>query len=538
MEIRAAAVVVLGELRVKQPSVTQALVALLDDPVPVMRRHALTALAKTGAAGKALPKLFPMLTSNVEEVRRAAAEAIASIGESVVPTIRARMPAASAEEKRALDAILAELGGRDAFGALLAGLAASSGEAAKAAALAMRQRIREADARERKSYLGATEKFLAGLGAPRRKGKAAPAAAPDEGTIAAKAAALKILGYLEDPRATPTLLAHAANAQQAPAVRQEALIALRFVLGRGKPPSKLFDVLVGAAEAADRTLAQTALHTLGALELPPSAAGRLERLLAHPDVERARFAAEYLGRQGSADATKALVHAVCALERRRAELAASALEGKEEAVAPLAKALLATRDADRSWLIRNVLRSCTKKVAPSVRQELLDAALARLGDGARGWEAALDVVRDADPDGVAEALRALGRKLDKNGRGTKARTVIELLCRSDRASDDDRYQLCSLELREGALDTSSSARASDPALGRLATLLGRGFDLAAALRKDKALGPEHLYYVGFHFTEAGQPLGEELLEQVASTVGRGKLGRMAKNKLSLVQSGS
>src|SRR5262249_6230326 len=108
-----------------------------------------------------------------------------------------------------------------------------------------------------------------------------------------------------------------------------------------------------------------------------------------------------------------------------------------------------------------------------------------------------------------------------------------LLCRSDRATDDDRYVLASLDLARGARDTRPAARASDEGLRQLSVLLGRGYDLAAALRKDRALGPEQIYYVGFHFAEEGHPLGQELLREVVKKGGRGKVARMAKNKLSL-----
>jgi HEAT repeat protein len=536
VETQIAAAIVLGELRVRQPSVTQALVKLLDSPLPVAQRHALEALGKIGTANKASERIFGLLRSNVEEVRRAAAAALGSIGQEVVPTIRARLAGASAEEKRALDAILAELGGKDAFSALLDGLANSTGDAAKAAAIAVRQRVKEAGARERSSYLAATEKYLRSLEPAPRKGKgknAEPAPPPDAGVVAAKTAAVKILGYLEDERALGTLLGYATAGTEAPAVRQEAIIALRFVLAGRKVPPKLVDALGDAAESPDRTLAQTALHTLGMLELPAGTSSRVGKLLGHADLDRVRFVVDYLARQAGPDALKVLVGAACKLDRRRAELAAAPLEGRDDAAAPLAKALCEASDPDRAWLLRNALRVTAGKIPPATRRELLGLALERLGQGARGWEAPLDVARDADPEAVAVALRQLGHKLAKGGATDKARTVLELLCRSERATDEDRYALGALELGQSKLDPSASARAADPALARLGSLLGKGFDLGSALRKDRSLGLEQLYYVGFHWAEQGHPLGEELLGEVADKGGRSKLARMAKSKLEL-----
>ncbi len=520
IEKRIAAAIVLGELRAKPAA--DALVELMEHEVPVLQRHAIEALVKVGMPRKLAPRLFALLSASVADVRQAARAAIASFGEEIVPAIRARIPDALPEERRALDAILAELGGKDAFATLLAGLASSEPEASKQAAIAMRQHVKSADPRDRRSYLGETEKFLVAQ---------SKAGAPP-GVLAA---GIKIMGYLEDEKATDTLLEFAGDPKQPALVRQEALIALRFALGERKADEKkVVTALLDAAEAEDRTLAHTALHTLGSMALPPGMAKRVERLAVHPDSDRARFVLEMLGRQPDTEATRLLVHAACTLERKRAEIAATALGGREDAVAPLAKALLETKDADRAWLLRNVLRPSAKKIASALRKQLLDEGMARLADGARGWEALLDVVRDADADGVATAVRALAEKLRRAKNDDKAAAVYGLLCRTDRATDDDRYALASLELARGPKDTRPAARNSDESLKMLYGLLSRGFDVGAALRKDKHLELDALYYVGFHFAELKKPLGEELLDEVVNKGGRTKVGKMAKNKLALL----
>ncbi len=520
IEKRIAAAIVLGELRAKGSSVVDALSGALESGIPLLQHHALEALARVGAK-RALPKVFPLLVSRDEEVRRSALRAVAGVGEEVVPTIRARMTTASAEERRALDAVLAELGGKDAFSALLGGLSGSDAEAAKAAAIAMRHQIKEADAKQRRSYLAETERFLQ----KERKG---------HGSDSAIAAALKILGYLEDEKAAPTLMAFATSSSEPPMVRQEALIALRFTLGARADAPDVVEALLECAESPDRTLAHTALHTLGSLTLPASAGvtRRLEKLAAHPDLDRARFVIDQLGRQGGADAAKVLVKVLCSVDRRRAELAMAALAGKEEAVPLLGKALLETKDADRGWMIRKVLSPLAKKLGSALKKQLLEAAVEKIGSTEPGWEAMLDVVRDADPDAAADALRALASKLRKK-QDDKAVVVMRLLCKTDRATDDDRYALASLDLVNGHHDTRPAARAGDEALRQLGLLLARGYDLGGALRRDRAVGPEQMYYLGFHFVEEGHPLGKELLRDVVKNNGRGKVAKMAKNKLGL-----
>src|SRR4051812_12108870 len=195
IEKRIAAAIVLGELRAKPAQ--DALVTLLGSEVPVLQRHAIEALTHIGIPKKLVPKLFAYLTGHVADVRDAARSAITSFGEEIVPAIRERIPQAQPDERKALDAILAELGGKDAFSTLLDGLTSTEGEA-KQAALAMRAHVKNAGARERRSYLSETEKFLA---------RQTKAGAPP-GVIAA---AIKIMGYLEHEDATETLLTYASD---------------------------------------------------------------------------------------------------------------------------------------------------------------------------------------------------------------------------------------------------------------------------------------------------------------------------------------
>jgi len=535
VEKRIAAAIVLGELKARGAEVTDALAATLDSGIALLQRHALEALARVGAK-KAVPKIVPLLAAREEDVRRAAVEAMVSVGDDVLPTIRARMSEAVPEERRAIDAILAALGGKDAFHVLLDGLAASDAEAAKAAAIAVRQRVKDADARQRRSYLAEAEKFL------EKQAKAGVNAG-------ALAAGVKILGYLEDDKAIPTLLEFTKAKGNAAAVRQEALIALRFLLGKkGTDAKKVVAALVDAAEDADRSLAQTALHTLAGIELPDEAMKRLEKLVGHPDVERARFVLEMLGRVGSTEAARLLVKVLATTkDKRRAEIAASCLveqtDGqpsgspgtvpvRDEAVAPLAKALLETGDADRAWLLRNVLKPSAKKVATSVRKQMLEVSTKRLAAGDRNWEPLFAIVRDADAEVAAGSMRDLAAKLRKSN-PDKALTVLRVLCRNEGATDADRYALATAELARGPRDTRPAARAGDEALRLLGALLDRGFDVAAHLRKDKSLELDDLYYVGFHFSEQEHPLGEDLLRTVVEKGGRAKIAKMAKSKLAL-----
>jgi len=155
-ERQIAAAIVLGELGARDAEVVDGLIAAALAGVPPVQRHAVNALqqlAGAGTAKKVLPVVLGLLGARDEAVRAAAVGAAVAFGDAAVDPVRARLGAATEPAlRRALDEILARVGGKDAFTALLAALDTPDVEAAKAAALAARKRIKDAAAREKAAY--------------------------------------------------------------------------------------------------------------------------------------------------------------------------------------------------------------------------------------------------------------------------------------------------------------------------------------------------------------------------------------------------
>src|SRR4029079_1186526 len=155
-----------------------------------------------------------------------------------------RAAGADVVERRALEEVLGRVGGKDAFSALLAALDTPDVEAARAAALAVRERVKEATPREKAGYLAQVSKLV------RTKGKASKKKGANPALVAG---GLKILGYLEDPAAAPTLLGFARDKRQPVAVREEAIVALRFT-ARGKAGARGAATLLDLAGEAARAV--------------------------------------------------------------------------------------------------------------------------------------------------------------------------------------------------------------------------------------------------------------------------------------------
>ena len=524
-EHRIAGAIVLGELGSKAPEVVKGLVTMLGSDSPPLQRPALASLGKI-ASPKAVPAILPLLGSKDAEVRKLAVDAIVAAGEDVVPLVKERSKDMQGEERKALDAVLARFGDKkEAVHTLLSGLESSDPDVARAVAFELRPRVKDADAKTRRLWLGELDRII-----ERMKKSPPPSPIP-------LATAVKILGYLEDEKALGTLVGFAKEPRTPFAVRQEAIIALRFALADEALAAEVIDVLVEAAEGPDRMIAQAALMGLAATELPAKHAARISRLAMHPDFERARIALEKLTRQPGTEVTKALVELLAGsvaagADRRRGELATKALEGREDAGPMLAAALAAATDADRANVLRQAVRPHLKNLSPAMKKKLVAVALERVAEG-EGWQAHADVARELDPKGFAEGLREQVTKLAKGKKEAQLKSVLGLLSRTEGSTHEDRYRYASLVLRSSPLDTLPAARGRDESLTLVEDLTRRGFDVGLALKKDKALELSHLFYVGFHFVEDEHPLGKELLEHVAKEGGRTKLAKMAKNKLGL-----
>lgn len=505
-ERRMAAVIVLGELAAKPAQ--KKLLAMLEADAPAIQRHVLEALRRIGLGKRSVGALWPTLASRDEGVRRAGAAALASIGESVVPEVRARLAEAEGDERRALESVLSQLGGSAAFDALLDALVEGDEESNRATALEMRGQVKEADTKTRRGYRAQLVKLL------KKKGLSA----------SAQAAAVKVLGFLEDPTSAKTLL-QIARSDRPATVRQEAWIALRFTLSGGAS-AEVLESLVAAAGDADRALAQTALMTLAALEVPERLAPKLSALALHPDFDRARMAIDKIGSLSGKKVSETLVGIVADGDKRRAELAAEALEGRKDAVAPLAKALANTDELERAKLIARAVSGA--KLAPAAKKALLDAGAAQLAAGVDAWEPKLRLL---DEKAVAKRLGDDAKKLKKRKKGDAEARVLRAMLRLGLGEDAHRYRVASLGLADSALEPRG--RRSDPALRWLAELANRGFDVVGALSKDRSVSLEALYYVGFCFLEDDHAGGEELLELVVQKGGRKKIAKAAKNKLKL-----
>ena len=284
-----AAAIVLGEIGAHDAAVIDALAGAAAGGVAPVQRHALEALARLATAKNArrayaeAAAVFRVARGcraargdrRGDRVRRRGRDADSPAAGGHNRPHRAARPGRGARARRRQGRV---------FG-VLAALDTTDVDAARAGALAARQRVKDATPREKAGYLAQVAKLLRAKGRPSKKG----------GNPALVAGGLKILGYLEDPAALPTLLAFARDKRQPLPVREEAIVALRFT-ARGKAAARVATALMELAERAPAELARPALYSMASLEIPNALVGRLKKLAIGTEAERALLAIERLRR--------------------------------------------------------------------------------------------------------------------------------------------------------------------------------------------------------------------------------------------------
>jgi hypothetical protein len=539
-EVRVAAAVVVRELGVSDGATAQALAGLLDETHGALEhRAALRALAKLGLAAGALDRVTPFLGARDDGVREAAIEAAVSAGQAALKPLRTKLdavplgaagalkgtPAPGAVEKRAIETVLSRLGGKEALGALLAGIV-DDPSSARNVTHELRAQVKDADGNARRTIRAQLEAFLDEHDKP------------DPKIDPARAAAIKVLGYLEDERTVPRLVKLAKSPKERGEVKQEAIIALRFAAAGHKPEPSVVDALQSAARADESSLAQAALLTLGSLPMSKKLAGVFQELAGHPDIARAHLAIRRLASDDGADGAEALAALVGGRDEQRAQLASDALgerrkEGRDDGTDALLAQLADCDDARGAARIRNLLRPVASGWSAATKKKLLASADRALESGRVGWREAYDLAASADVKTTAKHLREVVAAARKSRKRDRERELLGLLLRID-PTPEDRYRLALFLLDESKLDTNRVARRSDEALKILDQLARQDFDVAGALRKEKNVTLEQLYYLGFCFAEEGDDLGEELLKLVVEQAGRKKIAVAAKNKLKLM----
>jgi hypothetical protein len=203
--------------------------------------------------------------------------------------------------------------------------------------------------------------------------------------------------------------------------------------------------------------------------------------------------------------------------------------------AVLSEALLKAESPEKCWFLSKSLGSLAKDFPPAWRAPLFPRACSWLDANDRRGEALLSLLRDLDPQGLQEKLEKRALELRKKRKYAEAINYLRLIARDPACPPATRMELGACGLKTSGKDMAAEARAADHALGQFQRLLpGYESEVLDFLKKTKWLGPEDLYYLGFHFADQSGPtrkFGGQVLKLLMQRSGRTKLAQDAKRKL-------
>jgi hypothetical protein len=591
VELRTAAATVLAAVGKGDKAVEAALTSRLADADGVVRRIALEGLADMGVGGIA-PKLVPLLRGDDDVLAERAAQVLAQQGAAAEAALRKEVGAGPVAARRVMAQLLLRRGTQPAVEAVLDQLAdeefgeqalqlvraeldhgneklanlvektavARAGEANKelARAWTRAQKAAEQAAKEAKA---------AGPGQAKTKKKKPPgnganghaAAAPDplrdpevQRGAAKLGSLLRLIGYLARP-STQNLLLKYADPDEPRPIRLAAIAGLRRIVAQSEArgTERVIEALIDYADGDDLTVAQSAVDTLRGARIPESLAKPFAALAKSKNVAAQKLAMERLPAGGGASAVKALIDALGGDDPTARDAAARGLAKAPEAVLPLTRALLATKDEHVARRHAGVLRSHRGHISNQAIDEMVEQVRRYIELHDKGKASAdqivlerilAELVADVAPARHVELLFDRARRLRKAGKPVEAFGSLKPLLRSradlDAAIDDDqRFFLAVLSLEAAGDGILRSTRADDPVFEQFARLAAKGYPVAKQLNRQKDVSDEAIYGLGFRLLESGQganeELGAELLEGIIDERPRSKLAKAARNKLKL-----
>src|SRR5262245_49593383 len=580
VELRSAAATVLAAVGKGDDAVVEGLAGRLSDADASVRRIALEGLAAMGATGIA-PRLVPLLRGDDEGLAERAAQVLATQGAAAESALKKEVAAGAVHVRRAMAQILIARGSASAVEAVLDQLADS--EVGEQMLQLLRAEIDHGNEKTialiEKSALGRTTALGKKLksewnrvmsqasrsgkakGGPKKKnGKSAPPpaepAAPPAMDPAIAAIAfelgllLRVIGYRAQPACLPLLIAHVSE-DLPRSIRLAAIAVMRRVVAasEAKGTDKAIEMLIALAGASDLVVAQAAIDTLAGARVPERLARQFAALVKSKNPAAQKLAMSRLPAGGGAAALKALIDALAGADLAARDAAARGLAKAPEAVLPLARALCAASDVEAAKRYAALIRQHRAHVSTAAGEEMAEAAASQLD--ARGKHAdqahllarvLLETLAQVAPHQHVAVLFNHARKLRRAGKPVEAFGALRPLLHSptdlDAAIDDDqRFILAVLGLEAIGQGILRATGADGPVLEQFARLYQRGYPVAKKLAREKDVGDDTVYALGFRLLESqagiDQEFGAELMQGIIDERPRSKLAKNARNKLKL-----
>ena len=180
-------------------------------------------------------------------------------------------------------------------------------------------------------------------------------------------------------------------------------------------------------------------------------------------------------------------------------------------------------------------RRPTREADANTRKHLLAEACKRLESGDRRSDPLFFLLREIDLRGLRDELEARAMALRKKKDFAGALSYLKLLTRDPSCGESIRFEMAACGLKLSEKNLAAEYRHADHSVQQIARLVhSHEQPPIERLKAAKWLGPDELFYAGFHFAESTEhherELARELLELVQQRAPKTKLAKDAKTK--------
>ena len=525
IERRCAALLVLGSLKLEEDGVIKAVNAALEQSNAILKGYALRYVEEVRPKAS-LPSLLPLLDATDKETSEHALRLVPSFGQAAVRPLLQHVKGAGRPWLINAARGLCAIRGKTAWHGVTQVLLQGDPEVNKTICDLITTTVKDLDEQELTLLFTEVESFAAELKSPEQR--------------AAIIAAIRVLGILGRPQARKWLIGFI-GPEQPHLIRFHALVALLHCLREQELHKGEFAKLIPLLEEKEFSdTMRLTLDLLDAHEMPAEYQSTLARLLESPHTAVQKFALRKMGEFDSPVVVKTLVQQLNDSDAARRNAAARSLQKIPAARNVLTKEFLACDNASKAWAIAEILPTYEGKWKRDMLEEIWQRLQDALEAEDRIYGAYLHFLKNIDAEYAYGQFAARAAQLRKSKKYREAVRFLTPLREFPTFAPDEKFALAIAQLKLHPHDVTAVTARHDPALDLLADLhRSSAFPVLDALKKEKALEPEDLFYLGFRFAEGGtdvRPLGEDILEFVADRHGRAKVGKSAKNKLKLLAS--
>tara|TARA_B100000809_G_scaffold266313_1_gene328438 strand:- start:1768 stop:3612 length:1845 start_codon:yes stop_codon:yes gene_type:complete len=529
LELRVSAAQVFSELGISSKPVIKALGKCLREPYEPIQFAALKGLARLGASDVA-HLVVPMILKG-GDIREHVMAVVAAIGPSAVPQLRNLYDGADFNGRRAIITSLSVLNGKPAVEFMLNKLAVESFEQQQHLLARLAEAINAMKPAQQTPIFPLVQKLLRGK--------------PDPSTPYLHISGLILLGCFRGRSLAARarkILRNYADPKHLPEIRRFALVSLYRQSDELKATPDFLRFLQKSLCDSDwENVAQHALTGFKKVDLNSKDCLKLVQLLnksPHFTVHIHVF--ERLTGINRPEIASAIVPFLSDSRFRVREAAEAALRQISSGIESLFKTLVESEDLEVTQRVNSILQEFPQKT----RRKYLDRAVKRLlllfeRNDVR-YRSFLEFVKGIDPEPLRTKVHEKVLKL-KNGASREkwARICIymQLLWDNHMITSEGRYHFAIALIRQSARNLDPASRRSDLGLRVLRALIYDSYEeLVEKIVADKQLKPDDFYYLGFHFAEESEQMGQfgvRMLQHLVEAFPRSQICPQAEQKLKL-----